>query len=173
MSPGEQNDVAPPSSDGAAPPTSAADAPRRDPALADAEALLTRARADEAAAAAARDRYRTQLIEALPSDPTISPLVADDEPVYAIRASAILNTTTGASPIPGYGGTLYLTGRRLLHVGRVVVSISLDQVREMSLAGERLLVTLDGGEGITLDVDRPRLLRVEIAAAMLAARSAR
>jgi hypothetical protein len=172
MALGEQDDLSPPS-DGVTAWPSAADAPRHDPALADAEALLARADADEAAAAAGRERYRSGAIEALPPDATVAPLLAADEPLYAVRLSAILNTTTGSSPIPGYGGTLYLTDRRLLHVGRVVVSIGLDQVREISLAGERLLVTLDGGEGITLDVDRPRLLRVEIAAAMLAARSKR
>lgn len=172
MTLGEQDDLSPPS-DGATAWPSAADASRHDPALADAEALLARAHADEAAAAAARERYRSQAIETLPPDATVAPLLATDEPLYAVRPSAILNTATGASPIPGYGGTLYLTDRRLLHVGRVVVSIGLDQVREMSLAGDRLLVRLDGGEGITLEVDRPRLLRVEISAAMLAARGRR
>jgi hypothetical protein len=53
----------------------------------------------------------------------------------------------------------------LVHTGRVLVSIGLDQLREMSLAGERLLLTLDGGEGMSLETDRPRLLRVEISAA--------
>jgi hypothetical protein len=55
----------------------------------------------------------------------------------------------------------------------VVVSIRLEQVREIALAGERLLITFDGGEGISLDLDRPRLLRVEIAAVMTAARAGR
>jgi hypothetical protein len=53
------------------------------------------------------------------------------------------------------------------------VSIHLEQIRELSLAGERLLLTFDGGEGISLDVDRPRLLRVEIAAAMATAKARR
>jgi hypothetical protein len=46
----------------------------------------------------------------------------------------------------------------------VVVSVSLVDLEESSLAGERLLLTLRGGEGLTLDVDRPRLLRAEMAA---------
>ena len=45
-----------------------------------------------------------------------------------------------------------------------MVSVSLTDVQESSLAGERLLLTLRDGEGLTLDVDKPRLLRAEMAA---------
>ena len=61
--------------------------------------------------------------------------------------------------------TLYLTSRRLVHLGQVVLSVNLIDIEESSLAGERLLLTLRNGEGLTLDVDRPRLLRAEMAAA--------
>jgi hypothetical protein len=146
---------------------------RHEAALADAAALLARAEADEAAATSARERYRSQPIAALDADAATAALLEADEQLYAQRSGAILNTTTGSSPLPGYGGTLYVTDRRILHVGRVVVSIRLEQVREIALAGERLLITFDGGEGISLDLDRPRLLRVEIAAVMTAARAGR
>jgi hypothetical protein len=46
----------------------------------------------------------------------------------------------------------------------VVLSVSLVDVMESSLAGERLLLALRNGEGLTLDVDQPRLLRAEMAA---------
>ena len=149
----------------------AADSPRPDPALADAAALVARAEADEASAADARERFRHEPMPAQQPDDTMRPLLEAGEVVHTARSAAILNTTTGASPLPGYGGTLYLTNRRLVHVGRVVVSIDLEQIRELSLAGERLLLTFDGGEGISLDLDRPRLLRVEIAAARAAAKA--
>jgi hypothetical protein len=38
------------------------------------------------------------------------------------------------------------------------------------VAGERLLVTLRDAEGVVFELDRPRLLRTEIAAAMRALR---
>ncbi|HET8587779.1 MAG TPA: hypothetical protein VFM74_07900, partial [Candidatus Limnocylindria bacterium] len=165
MSPAEHDEADPP------PPPH--NAPRVDAALADAAALLARAEADETAASAARERYRSQPIRPLDVDAHTAALLEPGERLYAQRAGAILNTTTGSSPIPGYGGTLHVTDRRILHVGRVVVSIRLEQVREIALAGERLLVTFDGGEGISLDLDRPRLLRVEITAMLAAARASR
>jgi len=71
----------------------------------------------------------------------------------------------------GYGGTLYLTSRRLVHIGQVTVNVQLRDIIETAVAGERLLVTLRDAEGLTLEVDRPRVLRTEIAAAMRAARA--
>jgi hypothetical protein len=53
-----------------------------------------------------------------------------------------------------------------VHIGQVTVNVQLADIAETSLAGERLLITLRGGDGLTLDVDKPRLLRTEIAAAM-------
>jgi hypothetical protein len=50
------------------------------------------------------------------------------------------------------------------------VNVQLTDIVETSLAGERLLVTLSDGEGLVLDVDRPRQLRAEIAAAIRAVR---
>jgi hypothetical protein len=45
------------------------------------------------------------------------------------------------------------------------MSVQLTDIVETSLAGERLLLTLREGEGLSLDVDRPRLLRAEMAEA--------
>jgi hypothetical protein len=50
------------------------------------------------------------------------------------------------------------------------VNVQLTDIVETSLAGERLLVTLSHAEGLALDVDRPRQLRTEIAAAIRALR---
>jgi len=138
---------------------------RRDPAMADAQAVLDRVERDEVAAREARERLRDGPMVPITPDPTISPLLHSGEQVLAVRDVALLNPPSGDPALPGYGGALYLTSDRLVHTGRVLVSIGLDQLREMSLAGERLLLTLDGGEGMSLETDRPRLLRVEISAA--------
>ena len=86
-----------------------------------------------------------------------------------MRQRAILKAP-GDDRALGYGGTLYLTSRRLLHLGQVTVNVRLTDIVETSIAGERLLVTLADGEGLVLDVDRPRQLRAEIAAAIRALR---
>ena len=48
--------------------------------------------------------------------------------------------------------------------------MQLTDIVETSLAGERLLLALRNGDGMTFDLDRPRVLRAEIAAAMRALR---
>lgn len=46
-----------------------------------------------------------------------------------------------------------------------MVIVKLTDIVEPSLAGERRLLTLRDGEGLALDLDRPRLLRAQMAAA--------
>ena len=46
-----------------------------------------------------------------------------------------------------------------------------DKIEELALAGERLLITLRDGTGLSIDASRPRLMRVQIAAALAAGRS--
>lgn len=134
------------------------------PALRDAGATAARIADDEAQAAAARDRLRSEPMAVLEPDEFIGPLLDDDETVHALRRRAILRAPGGDDAL-GYGGTLYLTSRRLVHLGQVVVSVQLADIVETSLAGERLLVALRDAEGISLDLSRPRELRAEIAAA--------
>ncbi len=50
------------------------------------------------------------------------------------------------------------------------MAMQLTDIVETSLAGERLLLTLRGGEGFIMDLDRPRVLRAEIAVATRALR---
>jgi hypothetical protein len=134
------------------------------PALRDAASAAARAADDEEAAAAARDRFRIGPIPAIDADDDVRGHLSPGEALYALRRRAILSTPGGDGAL-GSGGTLYLTSRRLVHLGQVVVSVNLIDIEESSLAGERLLLTLRNGEGLTLDVDRPRLLRAEMAAA--------
>ncbi|MGO9178292.1 MAG: hypothetical protein ACLQBX_10765 [Candidatus Limnocylindrales bacterium] len=143
------------------------------PALRDAAAILARAEADEAAADQARERYRTQAMAALEPDPRIAPLLTSDERVFAVRRSAMLDRRQpllGSDVASGLAGDLYVTSRRLVLVGRHTLSFDLADIEEAMLSGERLLFVLRHGQGASLDVDRPRLLRVEIAAARAAAR---
>jgi len=133
------------------------------PALRDATAAADRAADDEAAANAARERFRIGPLEALEPDAAIRPQLADGELVHGLRRHAILKAP-GDDRALGYGGTLYLTSRRLIHLGQVIVTVQLVDIVETSLAGERLLLTLGNGEGLALDLDRPRLLRTELAA---------
>ena len=143
-------------------------------ALRDAAEILARAQADEAAADEARTRYRGQAMTSLDPDVRIAPLLAPGETVLAMRHSAMVDRrqpATGAGALAGLGGDLYLTSRRLVLVGRHTLSFDLDEIEEVMLAGERLLLVLRDGRGASLDVDRPRLLRVELAVARATARA--
>jgi hypothetical protein len=134
------------------------------PALRDALSVARRAADDEALAAAARESFRTKPMPTVEPDDDIRAHLNPGERVHALRTRAILNVP-GGEHVPGYGGTLYLTSRRLVHLGQVMKSVQLADVVESSLAGDRLLLTLAGGDGVSIDVDRPRLLRAEMAEA--------
>jgi hypothetical protein len=137
------------------------------PALRDAAATAARIADDEAAADAIRERLTHEPLPIIAPDPSVAPHLAADEQIHDLRRSAMLRVP-GGDRAHGYGGTLYLTSRRLIHIGQVIVTVELSDIVETSIAGERLLVTLGGGEGMTLEIGRPRHLRVEIAAAQRA-----
>jgi len=139
------------------------------PALRDATAAAQRAADDEAAAASTRERFIESPIPPIEPDESIAKHLLPDELVHTLRIHAILNAP-GDDRSLGYGGTLYLTSRRLVHLGQVMVTMQLTDIVEASLAGERLLLTLRDGEGFIMDLDRPRMLRAEIAAATRALR---
>jgi len=120
---------------------------------------------DEARASVARERFSAEPLPELVPDGTISSHLTPGETVHALRFRAILRAPGGDNAL-GYGGTLYLTSRRLVHLGQVEMSVQLTDIVEASVAGERLLLSLSQGEGLSLDLDRPRELRAEIAAAM-------
>ena len=144
------------------------------PALRDAADILARAAADEAAADAARERYRAGKIPELAPDARIAPLLGEDERVVAVRQAAVFDRrqpVLGSDVPTGLGGDLYLTTRRLILTGRLTLAFELDEIEEAMLSGERLLLVMKGGQGLSLDVTGPRLLRVQIAAARAAARA--
>ena len=132
-----------------------------------------RVAADEAAASAARDRYRLEPMAPIPPDPWVAAMLASGEVVVATRASAVIerrDPRPAAEASAGIAGALYLTSRRLLVGGRVGLSLDLDEIQEAGLAGERLLLLLRDGLGLTVEAALPRLLRVEIATARAALR---
>lgn len=135
------------------------------PALRDAAVLLARTEADEAAAASARAHYETEGLPTLEVEDDLAQELRGDEVLHAGRSNAMLNRLDGAGTLPGYAGTLYLTSRRLIHIGQVTFTVPLTQIEEVSIVGERLLLTLSSGEGVSLDVAEPRLLRVMIGVA--------
>jgi hypothetical protein len=139
------------------------------PALRDATETASRIEADEAAALEVRDRLHAASLPTMEPDGVVDAHLLDGELVHGLRARAILKAP-GDDRALGYGGTLYLTSRRLVHIGQVTVNVQLRDIVETAIAGERLLVTLSDGEGLILDIDRPRLLRTELAAAIRALR---
>ncbi len=146
---------------------------RAEPAVDDASRVLARVEADEREASRAREEIREHGLVALESDPTVAAVLEDGEHVVARRASALLAPPSTDAGSLGYGGAFYVTSRRLLHLGQIQLGVPLEQIRELSLAGERLLLTLAAGEGLDIQTDHPRTLRVLIGAAMAEARAAR
>ena len=112
-------------------------------------------------------------MEALEPDARVAPLLTPDEHVLAVRRSVMLDRRqpqAGSDAPSGLAGDLYVTSRRLVLVGRLTLSFDLDEIEEAMLSGERLLLVLRDGQGASLAVAQPRLLRVEIAAARASAR---
>jgi hypothetical protein len=137
-------------------------------ALRDAAAIAQRISADEQAADAERARLvdgdlpdlRAQVDGALP--------LTNGELVHAIRHAALLEE--GDATLPK-GGSLFLTSQRLVHVGEASREIGLDAIDESAVALERLLLLdLTDGSDLAIEVDQPRLLRVQLAAARANAR---
>ena len=145
-----------------------------EPALRDAAEILARAMADEAAADEARDRYRTEPLATFAPDARVAPLLGSGECLVAVRRSAVFDRrqpVLGSDVPTGLGGDLYLTTRRLILIGRLTLAFELDEIEDAMLSGERLLLVMKGGQGLSLDVAWPRLLRVEIAAARVSSRT--
>jgi hypothetical protein len=165
------------------------------PALRDAAEILARSAADETAAIEARQRYRSDGLPAMEPDPEITLRLRAGEGVVEVRPGAMLaralaagagrGTVASDDPISAgdlalgqtQAGRLYLTTSRLVLLTRpsdspdvLELSVELADIEELALVGERLLVSLADGSGLTIDAGRPRLLRVQVAAARAAAR---
>lgn len=129
------------------------------------------AETDDAAASEARARFRSFGLEPVVADDQIRSLLDANEQVLAVRHSVGVDRRLGssrASAIDSIRCDLYVTTARLVLIGQEVISFDLEQVEDSALAGESVLLLLHDGVGIVLDADRPRLLRVQIAAARTA-----
>lgn len=142
------------------------------PALRDARSIAARIAEDEVQADEARERYQADGLPIMEADDRLTPLLQPDEIPHAMHASAMLEMgTTGGNGRHPVGGTLYLTSRRLIHLGEQVAEVPLASIEEMAVAlGRLLLIRLQDGLDLALEVAHPRLLRVQIAAAKAAAR---
>jgi hypothetical protein len=137
-------------------------------ALRDAQQVTARVSADEAAADKERARLKTEPLPVVADTATIDLDLRPTEVVHAVREAAMLEDRTGALL---KGGTLYLTSQRLLHKGQSVREVELADITETGVALERLLlVGLADGSDLAIEIDQPRLLRVQLAAARAAAR---
>jgi hypothetical protein len=135
-----------------------------DPAIRDAAAILERAAADEDAAAEARARFRREGLPAVAPDEAIAPILQQGERVVAVRPGTIAERHGDDGSVGVVNGRLYLTTQRLVLLGAATTEIPIADITELSLAGDRLLVSVVGGRGLMVDAGSPRLLRTQIAA---------
>lgn len=155
---------------GAAPAApNAGDEQAQEAALRDAKAIAERVAADEQAADAERDRVTREPLPALQLAADAGLQLSPGEVLHAERPAAIVEHGHEQAPS---GGTLYLTSRRVVHVGTArMLEVKLERINDMAVAMERLLlIELDDGSDLAIEVDQPRLLRVQLAAARAAAR---
>jgi hypothetical protein len=133
-------------------------------ALRDAEAIAARVAADERAADEERERLAREPLPVMAARAEQVFQAWPDEIIHAERHAAMIER---GQDTPLSGGTLYLTSRRLVHVGReAVVEIGLERITDMAVALERLLlIELTDGSDLAIEVDGPRLLRVQVATA--------
>ena len=102
------------------------------------------------------------------SDARASVQLDPTEHLLAVRRSVLFDrrqTPSGIDVSIGLAGDLYLTTQRLILVGRTTLSLDLDEIDETVLSGDRLLLVMRDGLGVSIGVAWPRLLRVEIATA--------
>ncbi len=142
-------------------------------ALRDAAEILALVEADEQAAIRARRALRDEGLPRIPADPEVEAILEPGEALVEVRSAVVLERHVRDLPVETVSGRLHITNKRLLLVGRRTIATDLADVEELSLAAERLLVTLRDGSGLSFDAGSPRLLRVHVAAAIAAERAAR
>jgi hypothetical protein len=126
--------------------------------------------ADEAAADEARRRLREQGIVPIEPDDRIGVMLVPGERVVAVRRDVSLERRKGwHDPDEGLGGDLYVTTRRLVHLGRMPVEYPLAEIQEAEVATRALRLVVGACRGVEIGVHDPRVLRVEIAAVREAA----
>jgi hypothetical protein len=129
------------------------------------------AASDQAAADEARLRYRRRGVAWIDPDERIGPALEPGERLVAVRRGAVAHRAgavdSAALPVTV---DVYVTSRRLVLAGPDNICFDLTDLDESVVSHERLLIVLRDGVGLVLEVGKPRLLRVEIAAARAARR---
>jgi hypothetical protein len=97
------------------------------------------------------------------------------EPLLARRTESTLTRVSDSGlESDGLQGSVYLTDRRLIHLGAGPtvdeLAIDLGQVTELSLSGVHLLITVRPHRGFMLDVESPIDFRAQMALAISALR---
>jgi hypothetical protein len=141
-----------------------------DPAIADAQAIVERIGIDEREARLERDRLQGgQPFHAPVPGPGAPPLLPG-EAYVDVRSGARVERM-GAEGTEPLSGRLYLTTERLVLSGQGGFAVDLQTIDEVSLIGDKLLVALEDGTGLCLDVSSPRVFRVHISHAIALLRS--
>ena len=109
--------------------------------------------------------------EAMLAVPPIEALLRPDEHVIDERTGVISEVGEDGHASHARAGRLYLTDRRLIHVGGEVSSIELADITELGVATRRVFITLSGARGVIVDVARPARLRSSLALAVGALRA--
>jgi hypothetical protein len=123
---------------------------------------------DEAAASMARRQYRAVGMTPLDADARIAGLLRSGERIFATRSPAFVSRRPSPDgPIAPrvLKGDLYLTSERLIATGPTTVEADLEAIEEAVISGDQLLLVMHDGVGLLVEVDQPRLMRVQIAAA--------
>jgi hypothetical protein len=120
---------------------------------------------DEALAAAARTRFRTDGMVSIEPDHQMRLTLRSGEQVLAVREQAVIERMIdGVRTL--VTGPLAITNKRLVVVdGQPVTLASLNELDDVTLATNRLLVMLTSGVGLRIEAAHPRLLRVELSEA--------
>jgi hypothetical protein len=133
----------------------------------DAQGIADRIGADEAAADHERNRLAQGELPNLNDQVDAAVELRPHEVAHALRRAAMLEN---GNTVP-VGGTLYLTSDRLVHLGQERHEVELGDIAETAVALERLLLLdMTDGSDMAIEIDQPRLLRVQLAAARVNAR---
>ena len=133
--------------------------------------IVAHALDDERDASEARGRVRRDGLPKVSGEDAQGVDLEPGEEVVAVRESVAVTRLCPGEPDETSSGRLFVTTRRLLVEITPPLDIGLDDIEELAIGGDRLLLTLTDGSGLSIDASSPRVLRVEMAASLAAART--
>jgi hypothetical protein len=120
---------------------------------------------DEALAAEARARYRTDGISTIEPDGSIRSALWAGEKVLAFRPGASIEHLSQRTAVPVMGPLAVTTERLLFIDGAPMTLAALEELDDVTVSTDRLMVMLTSGSGFAISAPQPRLLRVQLAEA--------